>query len=43
MKDPYFWDEDVTIDEWDDWFYSRVRITPALPCQSFTLPTPFIR
>jgi hypothetical protein len=29
MKDPYFWDGDVTIDEWDDWFYSRVRITPA--------------
>ncbi len=29
MKDPYFWDEDVTIDEWDDWFYSRVHITPA--------------
>jgi len=28
MEDPYFWDPNVTNDEWDEWFYERVYITP---------------
>ena len=28
MEDPTFWDPDSSDDEWDEWFYSNVRITP---------------
>ena len=28
MNDPYCWDEDVTEEEWDEWFYGNMHITP---------------
>ena len=28
MEDPTFWDPDSSDEEWDEWFYSNVRITP---------------
>ena len=28
MKDPYCWDEDVTEEEWDEWFYGNIYIKP---------------
>ena len=28
MEDIYFWNSDITDEEWDEWFYERVRITP---------------
>ena len=29
MEDPFFWDPNTTNEEWDDWFYEKVRITPV--------------
>jgi len=28
MEDPKFWDPDISNDEWDEWFYENVHITP---------------
>ena len=28
MKDPAFWDPNSTNEEWDEWFYENLRITP---------------
>ena len=28
MEDPTFWNPDSSDEEWDDWFYSNVHITP---------------
>ena len=28
MEDPTFWDPDSSDEEWDEWFYSNVRIAP---------------
>ena len=28
MEDPYFWDPDVSDEEWDKWFYDSLRIKP---------------
>ncbi len=28
MEDPYFWDPTTTSEEWDEWFYSNLHITP---------------
>ena len=28
LLDPYCWDQDLTDEEWDEWFYSRVHISP---------------
>ena len=28
MNDPYCWDEDVTEEEWDEWFYGNIYIKP---------------
>ena len=28
MEDPAFWDSDITDEEWDEWFYGNLRITP---------------
>ena len=28
MEDPRAWDEDISDEEWDDWFYSSLQITP---------------
>ena len=28
MEDPAFWDPDSSDEEWDEWFYNNVRITP---------------
>lgn len=28
MKDPTFWDPNSTNEEWDEWFYENLRITP---------------
>ena len=28
MQDPRFLDEDITNDEWDQWFYGNLRIAP---------------
>ena len=28
MEDPYFWDPTTTNEEWDEWFYGNMRITP---------------
>ena len=28
MEDPRFWSDDITNKEWDDWFYSSLRIAP---------------
>ena len=28
MEDPYFWDSDVSDEEWDKWFYDSLRIKP---------------
>ena len=28
MENPYFWDPTTTNEEWDEWFYSNVHITP---------------
>ena len=28
MKDSTFWDPDSSDEEWDEWFYGNVRITP---------------
>lgn len=27
MEDPMFWDDNISSEEWDEWFYNRVRIT----------------
>lgn len=29
MEDPFFWDPNTTNEEWDDWLYEKVRITPV--------------
>ena len=28
MEDPYFWDPTTTNEEWDEWFYNNLRVTP---------------
>ena len=28
MEDPYFWDSNTTFEEWDEWFYGNLRVTP---------------
>ena len=28
MEDPKFWDPDISNNEWDEWFYENVHITP---------------
>ncbi len=28
MEDPYCWDPTTTEEEWDEWFYGKVRVTP---------------
>ena len=28
MEAPYFWDPDVSNEEWDKWFYGSLRVTP---------------
>ena len=28
MEDPFFWDTNTTDEEWDEWFYGKVRTTP---------------
>jgi hypothetical protein len=27
MEDPYCWDPTTTEEEWDEWFYGKVRVT----------------
>ena len=29
MEDPFFWDPNTTDEEWDEWFYGNVRVTPV--------------
>ena len=29
MEDPLFWDPNTTDEEWDEWFYGNVRVTPV--------------
>ena len=29
MEDPIFWDPDISNEEWDDWFYGNLHITPV--------------
>ena len=26
MEDPYFWDPDISDEDWDKWFYDQLRI-----------------
>ncbi len=28
MKDPNFWSDDISNDKWDEWFYSKLSISP---------------
>ena len=28
MENPYFWDPTTTNEEWDEWFYNNLRVTP---------------
>jgi len=28
MDDPYFWDSTTSNQEWDEWFYGNLQITP---------------
>ena len=28
MEDPYFWDSNTTFEEWDEWLYGNLRVTP---------------
>lgn len=28
MKEPIFWDDNVSYEEWDEWYYATVRVTP---------------
>ena len=28
MEDPFFWDPNTTNEEWDEWFYGNLHITP---------------
>jgi hypothetical protein len=28
LDDPYCWNPDLTDDEWDDWFYGNLHISP---------------
>ena len=29
MEDPVFWDDTISYEEWDKWYYENVRISPA--------------
>ena len=29
MEDPFFWDPNTSDEEWDEWFYDNVRVTPV--------------
>ena len=29
MEDPTFWDPDISNEDWDEWFYENVHITPV--------------